>query len=422
MNKITIQNGKLNVPDNVIIPFSQGDGVGAEIMPVCQKVINEALLKAYGTTKSIEWKELLAGDKAHQATGEWLPQATLDGFKEYLVGIKGPLTTPIGGGFRSLNVALRHTLDLYVCMRPIRYFPGVVSPVKDPAKVNMCVFRENTEDIYCGIEWPEGSPEAKKFEDFLINEMKVTQIRFPKTSAFGVKPVSIEGTDRLVRAAIRYAIENKQPNVTFVHKGNIMKYTEGGFKLWGYALAEKEFPNETFTMLQYDAIKKEKGEEAANAALKAAQDAKKIIIKDVLTDAFLQDTLLIPEQFSVIATMNLNGDYMSDMLAAMVGGIGMAPGANINKETGCAIFEATHGTAPDIAGKDIVNPCSLILSSVLMLNYLGWKEAGKLIEGAIEKSFANKTATHDLARFMPDGKSLGTKEFGDNLIAILKNS
>ncbi|WP_102408885.1 NADP-dependent isocitrate dehydrogenase [Parabacteroides bouchesdurhonensis] len=393
MDKITKQDGRLIVPDKVIIPYIEGDGVGAEITPVCQNIVNAALIKAYDGKRAIEWKEILAGEKAFTKTGSWLPDETMQAFTEYIVGIKGPLTTPIGGGIRSLNVALRQTLDLYVCLRPVRWFKGVVSPIKEPQKVNMYIFRENTEDIYAGIEWKQGTPEAHKFYKFLTDEMGVTKVRFPETSSFGVKPVSVEGTERLVRAAIEFALENKLPSVTLVHKGNIMKFTEGGFKEWGYALAEREFG-------------------------KAISEGK-LVIKDVIADAFLQNTLLMPEEYSVIATLNLNGDYISDQLAAMVGGIGIAPGANINYVSGHAIFEATHGTAPNIAGKNVVNPSSLLLSSVMMLEYMGWNEAASLITAAMEEAFGKGLATHDLARFMPDGKSLGTKEFGELIISLL---
>lgn len=397
--KIIKNKDSLIIPDKVTIPFIEGDGVGAEITPVSQQVVNEAVKRAYNGKRIIEWKEVLAGEKAFKETGSWLPGETMDVFQEYIVGIKGPLTTPVGGGIRSLNVALRQTLDLYVCLRPVRWFKGVVSPIKEPQKVDMVIFRENTEDIYAGIEWQEGTPEAKKFQKFLTEDMGVTKVRFPETSSFGVKPVSVEGTERLVRAAIEYALTNKLPSVTLVHKGNIMKFTEGGFKQWGYALAEREYPDQTTT----DPSKAES----------------KILIKDVIADAFLQNTLLIPEEYSVIATLNLNGDYISDQLAAMVGGIGIAPGANINYNTGYAIFEATHGTAPNIAGKNVVNPSSLLLSSVMMLEYIGWNEAASLITSAMEKTFTEGRATHDLARFMPNGESLGTKEFGEILIELL---
>jgi isocitrate dehydrogenase len=391
--KVQKQEEKLIVPDHVTIPFIEGDGVGHEITPVSQLVVNQAIKTAYRGKRSIEWKEVLAGEKAFKACGSWLPEETLDTFREYLIGIKGPLTTPIGEGIRSLNVALRQTLDLYVCLRPVRWFKGVVSPVKEPQKVDMVIFRENTEDIYAGIEWQQGTPEAKKVLDFLQNEMGVKKIRFPETSSFGIKPVSIEGTERLVRSAIEYALENKLSKVTLVHKGNIMKFTEGGFKKWGYALAEREFAKEL--------------------------SEGKIVINDVIADAFLQNTLLTPEKYSVIATLNLNGDYISDQLAAMVGGIGIAPGANINYQSGHAIFEATHGTAPDIAGKNIVNPSSLILSSVMLLEYIGWKEAAALITQVMEKAFLNGEATHDLSRFMPNGKPLGTSQFGERLVELM---
>lgn len=391
--KITKIDGKLMVPDTPTIPFVEGDGVGAEVTPVMQAVVNAAVEKAYAGKREIEWKEVLAGGKAHELTGEWLPQATMDAFREYLVGIKGPLMTPVGGGIRSLNVALRQGLDLYVCQRPVRYFKGVVSPVKHPEKVDMCIFRENTEDIYAGIEWESGTPESRKFYDFIHDEMGVSKVRFPETSGFGVKPVSQEGSERLIRAAIDYALAHGRKTVTLVHKGNIMKFTEGGFKKWGYALAEREY--------------------------KDALDDGRLVVNDCICDAFLQNALLKPQDYSVIATMNLNGDYVSDMLAAQVGGIGIAPGGNINYQTGHAIFEATHGIAPDIAGKDIVNPSSIILSAVMMLDYMGWHEAGRMIEDALERLFQKGVATADLARFMPDGKTVGTKMFGEKIIEQL---
>ena len=391
--KITKIDGKLMVPDTPTIPFVEGDGVGAEVTPVMQAVVNAAVEKAYAGKREIEWKEVLAGGKAHELTGEWLPQATMDAFREYLVGIKGPLMTPVGGGIRSLNVALRQGLDLYVCQRPVRYFKGVVSPVKHPEKVDMCIFRENTEDIYAGIEWEAGTPEARKFYDFIHDEMGVSKVRFPETSGFGVKPVSQEGRERLIRAAIDYALAHGRKTVTLVHKGNIMKFTEGGFKKWGYALAEREY--------------------------KDALDDGRLVVNDCICDAFLQNALLKPQDYSVIATMNLNGDYVSDMLAAQVGGIGIAPGGNINYQTGHAIFEATHGIAPDIAGKDIVNPSSIILSAVMMLDYMGWHEAGRMIEDALERLFQKGVATADLARFMPDGTTVGTKLFGEKIIEQL---
>ena len=380
----------MNNIESVKVPFITGDGVGPEIMPVCQAVIDAAVAKAYGGERKIEWMEVLAGEKSYKLTGEWLPQETMDAFSRYKIGIKGPLMTPVGGGVRSLNVALRQTLDLYVCQRPVRYFKGVVSPVKHPEKVDMCIFRENTEDIYAGIEWESESAAAAKFYSFLRDEMGVAKVRFPETSAFGVKPVSREGSERLIRSAIEYAIANGKQKVTIVHKGNIMKYTEGGFKKWGYELAEREF-----------------GEYVVDGRL---------VVNDCICDAFLQNALLKPEDYSVIATMNLNGDYVSDMLAAQVGGIGIAPGANINYQSGHAIFEATHGIAPDIAGQDKANPCSLILSGVMMLEYMGWAEAAKLVETAIERLFSKGYATEDLARFMENGNPMGTKEFGEMLV------
>lgn len=393
MAKIEKKDGKLLVPNNVTIPFIEGDGVGAEVTPVMQTVADAAVEKAYQGGRKIEWKEVYAGGKAHELTGDWLPQATLDAFQKYLVGIKGPLMTPVGGGIRSLNVALRQTLDLYVCQRPIRYFSGIVSPVKQPELVDMCVFRENTEDIYAGIEWEAGSEAALKFYRFLHDEMGVSKVRFPESSAFGVKPVSKEGSERLIRSAIDYALDHRLPSVTLVHKGNIMKFTEGGFKKWGYELAEREYG---------DALREGR-----------------LVIKDCICDAFLQNALLKPQDYSVIATMNLNGDYVSDMLAAQVGGIGIAPGANINYQSGHAIFEATHGIAPDIAGKDIVNPSSIILSAVMMLDYLGWGEAGLLITDAMERLFRDGCATQDLARFMEHGKPVGTKAFGEQILQRL---
>ena len=420
MSKITISAaGKLQVPQQVEIPFIEGDGVGPEITAVTQKVVDAAVTKAYGGERRILWKEVLAGGKSFEQTGSWLPDETMQAFRDYKVGIKGPLTTPVGGGIRSLNVALRQELDLYVCLRPVRWFRGVVSPVKEPQKVDMHIFRENTEDIYAGIEWQAGTPEAEKFLKFLTDEMGVKKVRFPQSSSFGVKPVSREGSQRLVRSALEYAATRKLPSVTLVHKGNIMKFTEGGFKNWGYDVAEAEFAEQTFTTRQYDAIKKEQGAEAADRAMEAAKTAGKVIVKDVIADAFLQNTLLIPEEYSVIATLNLNGDYISDQLAAMVGGIGIAPGANINYLTGHAIFEATHGTAPNIAGKDTVNPSSLLLSAVMMLEYLGWKEAALLITGAMESSFEAGRATGDLARFMPGGTALSTSAFGEELLGRL---
>ncbi|AEI37574.1 MAG: NADP-dependent isocitrate dehydrogenase [Zymomonas mobilis subsp. pomaceae] len=417
--KITFKNNQLQVPANPIIPFIEGDGVGKEIWQSAQTIFDKAVEKAYGNKRKVDWKQVLAGGKAFDQTGSWMPDETMDAFKTYLIGIKGPLMTPVGGGIRSLNVALRQELDLFVCLRPVRWFKGVETPVKHPEKVNMTIFRENTEDIYAGIEWMEGTDEAKKLYKFLHEEMGVTKVRFPETSSFGIKPVSIEGSERLVRAAIEYAIAQKAPSITLVHKGNIMKFTEGGFKQWAYALAERDFSDKLFTMNQYEKLKKSEGSEAADKALQAAKDAQKIIVKDVITDAFLQNTLLKPEDYSVIATLNLNGDYISDQLAAMVGGIGIAPGANINYATGHAIFEATHGTAPDIAGKNQANPSSLLLSGAMLFDYLGWFEVGQLIIKAMESLFQKGKATVDLARFMPDGQTLTTSQFTEEMVAHL---
>jgi len=423
MSKISMTEGHLIVPDKIVVPFIEGDGVGAEITPCVQSIVDAAIAKSYRGIRSIHWHEVLAGEKAFKKTGNWLPTETMAAFREYLVGVKGPLTTPVGGGIRSLNVTLRQTLDLYACVRPVRYFRGVVSPLKHPQKVDMCIFRENTEDFYAGIEWAQGTPEAEKLYRFLIDELKMpaSRVRFPETSSFGVKPISIEGTERLVRAAIRYAIDHHCPSVTIVHKGNIMKFTEGGFKNWGYALAAREFPDKTFCWPMYEQIKKDNGEEAAKTAYNEATASGKVVIKDCITDAFLQNTLLKPEDYSVIAAPNLNGDYISDQIAATVGGIGISPGANINYENGCAIFEATHGTAPDIAGKNIVNPSSLLLSCVMMLDYIGWNEASNKITSALEKAFSEGKATHDLSRFMSGATTLGTKEFSSFIYDLVQN-
>lgn len=418
--KITMSaNGKLNVPDNPVIPFIEGDGIGPDIWKASVRVIDAAVSKAYNGSRAIAWKEILAGEKAFNTTGSWLPEETLDAAKEYLVAIKGPLTTPIGGGIRSLNVALRQTLDLFVCLRPVQWFSGVPSPVKHPEKVDMVIFRENTEDIYAGIEWNAGTPEAEKFKNFLVTEMGVDKIRFPETSSFGVKPVSVDGSKRLVRAAIQYALEKGRKQVSIVHKGNIMKFTEGGFKKWGYEVAATEFSDVTFTWNQWEEIKADQGEAAANEALKAAKAEGRIIVDDVIADNFLQQILLNPQNYSVVATLNLNGDYISDALAAAVGGIGIAPGANINYNTGYAIFEATHGTAPKFANTDTMNPCSLILSAVMMLDYMGWNEAGKLITDAISKTIAQKTVTIDFYNLMEEATLVKTSEFADRLIANL---
>ncbi|MHB9140254.1 MAG: NADP-dependent isocitrate dehydrogenase [Paludibacter sp.] len=417
--QITKQGDQIIVPDNPVIPFIEGDGIGKEISLSVQKIINKAVEKAYNGSKKIEWKEVLAGEKAYNKLGTWLPAETIDAFRAYLVGIKGPLTTPVGEGIRSLNVALRQELDLYVCLRPVRWFKGVATPLLHPEKVHVTIFRENTEDIYAGIEWNAGTPELEKVLKFLKEEMGVAKIRFPETTSIGVKPVSVEGTERLVRAAIEYAIMHKLPSVTLVHKGNIMKFTEGGFKKWGYALAEREFPDDTFTENKFNKIKAEKGLEDAVEVYNESIKTGKVFIKDVIADAFLQNTLLKPEEYSVIATLNLNGDYISDQLAAMVGGIGIAPGANINYQTGHAIFEATHGTAPDIAGKNKANPCSMLLSGVMMLEYMGWNKAGELITNSLEKLFEQGIATGDLARFMENGKIKTTTEFAEEVIKQL---
>lgn len=414
--KITVQNGVLNVPNNPVIPFIEGDGIGPDIWASASRVLEAAVEKAYKGEKSIVWKEILAGEKAFDQTGEWLPEATLQAVRDYFIAIKGPLTTPIGGGFSSLNVALRQELDLYTCLRPVKYFKGVPSPIKRPEDTDIVIFRENTEDIYAGIEWKQGTPEAEKIIAFLRDEMGVKNIRFPETSGIGIKPISQEGTARLMRAAIEYAIKEGRKSVTIVHKGNIMKYTEGAFKNWGYELAEKEFADKVFTWAEYDLIVEKDGLNAANKAQSAAEAAGKIIIKDCIADIFLQQILTRPKDFDVVATMNLNGDYASDALAAQVGGIGIAPGANINNVTGHAIFEATHGTAPKYAGLDKVNPSSVILSGELMLRHLGWNEAADLIITAMDKTIASKVVTYDFARLMDGATEVKCSEFGDALI------
>ena len=401
--KISISNGKLNVPDNPTIPFIEGDGTGVDIWPASKLVFDKAVEKAYGGKRKITWKEVLAGEKAFNKTGNWMPEETMTVFREYLVGIKGPLTTPVGGGIRSLNVALRQELDLYACVRPVRWFKGVPSPVKEPHKTDMVIYRENTEDIYAGIEFQEGSEENNKFlKMFEENYPKAfKKIRFPKTSGIGIKPVSKEGTERLVRSAIQFAIANKKPSVTLVHKGNIMKFTEGGFRDWGYALAKSEFGAVDLDGGPWQVI--EKG-------------GHKIVIKDAIADAFLQQILLRPDEYSVVATLNLNGDYISDALAAIVGGIGIAPGGNINYITGHAIFEATHGTAPKYAGQDKVNPGSVILSGVMMLEYMGWQEAADLIVKGLEGAIAAKRVTYDFHRQMEGATLLKCSEFGEEVV------
>jgi isocitrate dehydrogenase len=420
-DKIRIENGKLIVPDFPIIPFIEGDGTGRDIWKASVRIFNAAFEKAYSGKRKMIWKEVLAGEKAFNKTGSWLPDETLEAFKEYLVGIKGPLTTPVGGGMRSLNVALRQILDLYTCYRPVRYFMGVPSPVKAPEKVNMHIFRENTEDIYAGIEYMNGTPEADKIKQFLAEELGVKKIRFPETSSIGIKPVSVEGTERLVRQAIKFALRKKLPSVTLVHKGNIMKFTEGAFMKWGYALAEREFANEVFTWNQHKRISEEKGDQEANEALNKAEKDGKLIIKDVIADAFLQQILTRPAEYSVIATLNLNGDYISDALAAIVGGIGIAPGANINYETGHAIFEATHGTAPKYADQDKVNPGSVVLSGALMFEYMGWEEVQQEIYSGLETAIKSKKVTYDFHRLMTGATLLKTSEFADVIISSINS-
>jgi len=415
--KIKMVDGKLHVPNAPIIPFIEGDGIGPDVWAATKKVVEAAVEKSYRGIKKIFWKEVLAGEKAFNQTGEWLPSETLDIIREHLVAIKGPLTTPVGGGIRSLNVALRQELDLFDCVRPVRWFEGVPSPVKRPQDCDMVIFRENTEDIYAGIEWKAGTDEVKKVVNFIQNEMGSKKIRFPESSSIGIKPISEEGTKRIMRASIDFAIANKRPSVTIVHKGNIMKFTEGMFKEWGYQVAEEEYADETFTWRQYDKIKAEQGEEAANQAQKTALDSGKILIKDFIADAFLQQILLRPTDYEVVTTMNLNGDYVSDALAAIVGGIGIAPGANINYISGHAIFEATHGTAPKYSNLDKVNPGSLILSACMMLEHLEWTEAAEMIIKSMEKTISQKKVTYDFHRMMEGAELLKTSEFADAMIS-----
>ena len=417
--RIEMRAGGLHVPDEPVVPFIEGDGTGRDIWRASVRVLDAAVAKAYGGRRRIAWYEVYAGEKAYRRFGEWLPEDTLTALREYLVSIKGPLTTPIGGGIRSLNVALRQELDLYVCLRPVRHFAGVPSPVKRPDLVDIVIFRENSEDIYAGIEWASGTPEARKVIEFLQKEMGVRKIRFPETSGIGIKPVSQEGTERLVRAAIEYALRHNRKSVTLVHKGNIMKFTEGAFKNWGYALAEKEFGDRTFTWAQYDRIKEESGAEAADRAQKDAEAAGRVVVKDAIADIFLQQILTRPAEFDVVATMNLNGDFMSDALAAQVGGIGIAPGANINYVTGHAVFEATHGTAPKYADQDKVNPGSVILSGVMMLEHMGWQEAADSIVNALQATINQKVVTYDFARLMEGATEVKTSQFADALIGNL---
>jgi isocitrate dehydrogenase len=415
---ITFRDGKLQVPDRPIIPFIEGDGTGPDIWRAAVRVLEAAVEKAYGTRRRIVWMEVLAGQKAHDRTGNWLPDETVDAFRQHLVGIKGPLTTPVGGGIRSLNVALRQVLDLYVCLRPVRWFRGVPSPVKHPEKVDMVIFRENTEDIYAGIEFAEGSPEVQQVLGFLKERFpsQHKKIRFPATAAIGLKPVSREGSERLLRAAIEYAIRHKRRSVTFVHKGNIMKFTEGAFRNWGYALAEADFAGATYSWERWERTKAAKGEAAANEEQQAALASGKVMVKDVIADIFLQQILTRPDEFDIIATLNLNGDYASDALAAQVGGIGIAPGGNINFHTGHAVFEATHGTAPRYAGQDKVNPGSVILSGEMMLRYLGWTEAADRVIRGMDGAMTAKTVTYDFARLMEGAKEVACSQFGEEVV------
>ena len=403
-NPVTMQNGKLTIPDQPIVHYIEGDGIGIDITPVMMKVVDAAVSKAYNDQKSIVWSEVLAGEKAFKATGEWLPQATLDAMRTGLVSIKGPLTTPVGGGIRSLNVALRQKLDLYACVRPVRWYDGTPSPVKSPGDVDMIIFRENSEDVYAGIEWESGSEEVKKVIDFLQNEMGVDKIRFPETSGIGIKPISKEGTARIVRAAFQYAIDNDKESVTLVHKGNIMKFTEGGFRDWGYSLAKEEFGAQEIDGGPWCTFENPKS-------------GRSILVKDVIADAMLQQIITRPAEYSVLTTMNFNGDYISDALAAQVGGIGIAPGANINYDTGISIFEATHGTAPKYTGQDKVNPGSLILSAEMMLRHMGWNDAADLIVKGMEGAISAKTVTYDFERLMSDATLLSCSAFGDAMIS-----
>jgi len=415
---ITLKDGRLTVPSHPVIPFIEGDGTGPDIWRASVRVMDAAIEKAYGGKRKIAWNEVLAGQKAFDRTGSWLPDETLDAFRAYLVGIKGPLTTPVGGGIRSLNVALRQILDLYVCLRPVRWFQGVPSPVKNPGKVDMVIFRENTEDIYAGIEFAAGSDDARKVLAFLKEAFPSSykKIRFPDSTGIGFKPVSQEGTERLVRSAIEYAVAQKRRSVTLVHKGNIMKFTEGAFRNWGYALAEREFGGQTYTWEQWEKTRTAKGEEAANAEQKAALASGRVLIKDSIADITLQQVLTRPDEFDVIATLNLNGDYLSDALAAQVGGIGIAPGGNINYMTGHAVFEATHGTAPKYANQDRVNPGSVVLSGEMMLRYMGWNEAADLILKGMDGAIGSKRVTYDFARQMDGATEIKCSEFGENIV------
>jgi isocitrate dehydrogenase len=419
--RISIRDGKLTVPDQPIVPFIEGDGTGPDIWRASVRVLDAAVAKSYGGKRKIHWMEVYAGEKANRLLNTWLPEETVQACRDYLVSIKGPLTTPVGGGIRSLNVALRQMLDLYVCLRPVRWFKGVPSPVKAPEKVDMVIFRENTEDIYAGIEFEAGTADLQRFlASFAKDFPKLYgKIRFPETTGIGIKPVSREGTERLFRAAVAYAIAEKRKSVTIVHKGNIMKFTEGAFRNWSYALAEKEFAGQVYTWEQWERAKAASGEAAANAEMDAARKSGRVIIKDAIADITLQQVLTRPDEFDVIATLNLNGDYLSDALAAQVGGIGIAPGGNVNYETGHAVFEATHGTAPKYAGLDKVNPGSVILSGEMMLRYMGWNEAADAIITAMDRTIAQKTVTYDFARLMDGAREVKCSEFGDALISNL---
>lgn len=417
--KITMQNDTLTVPDQPIVPFIEGDGIGVDIWPASQKIMDAAVEKAYGGKRKIAWMEVYAGEKAFNKLNSWLPDETIQAFREFVVGIKGPLTTPVGGGMRSLNVALRKELDLYACVRPVRWFTGLPSPVKHPELVDMITFRENTEDVYAGIEFECGTEDVAAFLEFLKERFpdRYARIRFPETSGIGIKPISREGSERLVRAAIKHALENGRKSVTLAHKGNIQKYTEGAFRNWGYDLAEREFGDKVYTWRQWDRTKEEKGQQAADAEQKAALASGKLLIKDMIADIIFEKTISKASEYDVIATMNLNGDYLSDALSAQVGGVGIAPGGNINYVTGTAVFEATHGTAPIHAGLDKANPCSLLLSGEMMLRYMGWKEAADLVIRGVEKAISDKQVTYDLERLMEGATLLKTSQFADAVIA-----
>ncbi len=420
---ITFDNGQLHVPDNPIVTYIEGDGIGIDITPVMQRVVDAAVETAYGGQCKIHWMEVLAGEKANNEVGAWLPDETVEAIRKYLISIKGPMTTPVGGGIRSLNVALRQVLDLYVCLRPVRWFTGVPSPVRHPEKVNIAIFRENTEDIYAGIEFEAGSDDNKRFQELLAEHFPAAyqRIRFPEDCGLGIKPISREGTERLVRAAIQYAIDNGRKSVTLVHKGNIMKYTEGAFRSWGYELAEREFPERTYTWSQWERTVAEQGQEAANKEQDEAVNAGRILVKDAIADISLQQVLTRPEDFDVVATMNLNGDYISDALAAQVGGIGIAPGGNINDQSGHAVFEATHGTAPKYAGRDMVNPGSLVLSAEMMLRHLGWHEAADLILTGMDAAIGSKHVTYDFARLMDGATKVSCSQFGEAIVKRMQS-